>query len=55
MAILIMRVMTETATVTSKSMFDIPASKRKKYGIKEASKSSSLRPIKDLYFCAFRP
>jgi len=31
-------VMTETATVTSKSMINIPASIRKKYGIKEGDK-----------------
>lgn len=31
-------VMTETATVTSKSMVNIPASIRKKYGIKEGDK-----------------
>ena len=30
--------MTETATVTSKSMINIPASIRKKYGIKEGDK-----------------
>lgn len=30
--------MTETATVTSKSMVNIPASIRKKYGIKEGGK-----------------
>ncbi|MDV3244912.1 MAG: AbrB/MazE/SpoVT family DNA-binding domain-containing protein [Nitrososphaerales archaeon] len=30
--------MTETATVTSKSMVNIPASIRKKYGIKEGDK-----------------
>ena len=30
--------MTETATVTSKSMFNIPASIRRKYGIKEGDK-----------------
>ncbi len=31
-------VMTETATVTSKSMINIPASIRRKYGIKEGDK-----------------
>jgi len=31
-------VMTETATVTSKSMINIPASIRKKYGIKQGDK-----------------
>jgi len=31
-------VMTETATVTSKSMINIPASIRKKYGIREGDK-----------------
>ena len=31
-------VMTETATVTSKSMINIPASIRKKYGIKAGDK-----------------
>jgi len=31
-------VMTETATVTSKSMVNIPASIRKKYGIREGDK-----------------
>lgn len=31
-------VMTETATVTSKSMVNIPASIRRKYGIKEGDK-----------------
>lgn len=31
-------VVTETATVTSKSMINIPASIRKKYGIKEGDK-----------------
>jgi len=30
--------MTETATVTSKSMINIPASIRKKYGIKEGDR-----------------
>ena len=30
--------MTDTATVTSKSMINIPASIRKKYGIKEGDK-----------------
>ena len=30
--------MTETATVTSKSMINIPASIRKRYGIKEGDK-----------------
>jgi AbrB family looped-hinge helix DNA binding protein len=30
--------LTETATVTSKSMINIPASTRKKYGIKEGDK-----------------
>ena len=31
-------IMTETATVTSESMINIPASIRKKYGIKEGDK-----------------
>ncbi len=52
--------MTKTATVTSKSMVNIPASIRKKYGIKEGDKVAFLEtehgvtliripPLRELY------
>lgn len=52
--------MTETATVTSKSMINIPASIRRKYGIKEGDKVAFMEtenglvlaripPLKEIY------
>lgn len=47
--------MTETATVTSKSMVNIPASIRKKYGIKEGDKVVFLETDQGLVFLPVPP
>lgn len=47
--------MAETATVTSKSMINIPASIRKKYGIKEGDKVAFLETDQGLVLLRVPP